>query len=60
MARESAVFSGASGSTAGARAGIASLRRRMRAVTGSSAEVRRLPVRSGVASMVCSAFSALI
>ncbi len=56
-ARDSAT----SGSLAGSGAGTASVRRRIRVVTGSSAAtVRRVPARSGVASTVCAAFSALI
>ncbi len=35
-------------------------RRRIRAVTGSSADARRFPVRCGAASMVCAALSVLI
>ena len=41
-------------------AGIASVRRRMRAVTGSSAEDCFCRTRCGVASMLCAALSALI
>ena len=39
---------------------VASIRRRMRVVTGSSAELFRLPMRSGEASIVWAALSALI
>ena len=49
-----------SGSDGGSTAGVDSLRRRMRAVTGSSAAMRRGAVRSGAASMVWAAFRDLI
>ena len=41
-------------------AGVPHVRRRMRAVTGSSAAMRRVAVRSGAASMVWAAFRDLI
>ena len=56
----SAACAPASGSTEGSETRIASIRRRMRAVTGSSAEPRRFPIRCGAASMVCAALRVLI
>jgi len=50
----------ARGSTSGFPSAFVSLRRRILAVTGSSADARRVPVRCGAASMVFAAFSALI
>ena len=51
---------GGSGGIAGSETGTASVRRRMRAVTGSSAEDCFCRTRCGVASMLCAALSALI
>jgi hypothetical protein len=45
---------------ADSESGATSVRRRMRAVTGSSAVQVRLPARWGAASMVCAALRVLI
>ena len=58
--RAAPAFATASAPIAESDARIASVLRRMRAVTGSSAEIARLVLRSGVASTLCPAFSALI